>query len=277
MGQSKSRTLGHWRIEPDVDIFDICTEEEPGTLHCHVTYNLGCVLEGSGRLDIGGRSILHPKGSVILLNPFDAHASTWLGKQNRYFVVYVGEDGWQELIDRVGTNTGLRLEHPVVRDNILFYTLKGLWSELQTAPEGIGIEDITNLLRVCISRGKTSVTEDAFNMPRSCAILQSLAPREAADTPDGRRRVEDIAADLGISRFELSRICVASHGMQPRRLKLQLMVARAQIEISNGASLTEAALHAGFSDQSHMSREFHRTIGMTPREYQNVIVPGARN
>lgn len=86
--------------------------------------------------------------------------------------------------------------------------------------------------------------------------------------------MEDVAAALGLTRFQLSRLCQANHGMQPRRLRLQLMVAQAQVEISKGSSLTEAAHFAGFSDQSHMTREFRKTIGMTPREYQAVLIPG---
>ena len=278
MAQSKSRTLGHWRIGVDVNIFDIWSEAEPGTLHCHLTYNFGCVLGGRGRMDIGEHQIMHPKGSVILLNPLDAHASTWLDAENRYFVVTIGKKGWRELTELIGADESTRLDQPVVRDSILYYALKGLWSELRSAPESIGLEDIANLVRVCISRGMTTGGDTThFGEPQSKAILQSLAPRSPSDGSDASRRVEDVAADLGMSRFELSRLCLESHGMQPRRLKLQLMVARAQSEISNGASLTEAALHAGFSDQSHMSREFRKTIGMTPREFQNVIDPVTHN
>jgi AraC-like DNA-binding protein len=59
--------------------------------------------------------------------------------------------------------------------------------------------------------------------------------------------------------------------MPPRRFRVQMMVAAAQQAISSGASLAEAAGLAGFSDQSHMSREFRRTYGMTPGEFQKVV------
>jgi AraC-like DNA-binding protein len=34
--------------------------------------------------------------------------------------------------------------------------------------------------------------------------------------------------------------------------------------LSEGASLADAALAAGFADQSHMSRHFKRAYGLTP-------------
>ena len=266
-----SRTLAHWRIEPGIDIFEILTEAEPGTLHCHATYNFGCVLEGEARLDIGEQSFGQPTGSVVLLNAFEAHASTWLARENRYFVVYVGESAWSQLLQRVGATAGTRFAESIVHDKILFHALKGIWAELQSRPETVTFEDIAGLLHMAIRRGKTETDTDQMDMlPETRAILQGLAPQHTS-RPEGSLRVEDVATALGMTRFQFSRLCQANHGMQPRRLKLQLMVARAQIEISKGVSLTEAALLAGFSDQSHMTREFRKTIGMTPREYQAVL------
>lgn len=270
MANPISRTLAHWRIEPGIDIFDILTEAEPGTLHCHATYNFGCVLEGEARLDIGEQSFDQPTGSVVLLNAFGAHASTWLAQENRYFVVYVGESAWSQLLQRVGAPAGTRFAEPIVHDKILFHALKGIWAELQSRPETVSLDDIAGLLDMVIRRGKTETDTGQIDMlPETQAILQGLAPQHAR--PEGSMRVEDVATALGMTRFQFSRLCQANHGMQPRRLKLQLMVARAQIEISKGVSLTEAALLAGFSDQSHMTREFRKTIGMTPREYQAVL------
>lgn len=266
-----SRTLAHWRIEPGIDVFDILTEAEPGTLHCHATYNFGCVLEGEARLDIGEQSFDQPTGSVVLLNAFEAHASTWLARENRYFVVYVGENAWPQLLQRVAAPAGTRFAEPIVHDMILFHTLKGIWAELYAHPETVSFEDIAGLLDTTIRRGKTESDTGPINiLPETQAILQGLAPQHTS-RPEGSLRVEDVATALGMTRFQFSRLCQANHGMQPRRLKLQLMVARAQIEISKGVSLTEAALLAGFSDQSHMTREFRKTIGMTPREYQAVL------
>ncbi len=278
MPQSTSRTLAHWRIEPGFDIFDICTRAEPGTLHCHPTYNFGCVLGGAAQLDIGGKTIPQPMGSVVLLNAFDAHASTWLERENRYFVIYANDDAWSELLDRTHAHESLRFTEPVTDDNILFHMLRGIWLELQARPANVGLADIASLLQLCISRGKAREHDSApRDMLEAQAILQNLSSALTAETAEGAIRVEDVATQLGMSRFQLSRLCLANHGMQPRRLKLQLMVARAQLEISQGASLTDAALAAGFSDQSHMSREFRKTIGMTPREYQDVITPLPRD
>ena len=42
---------------------------------------------------------------------------------------------------------------------------------------------------------------------------------------------------------------------------------RARQAIRRGLSLAEAASDAGFADQSHMSRLFKRTYGLTPAKW----------
>ena len=37
--------------------------------------------------------------------------------------------------------------------------------------------------------------------------------------------------------------------------------------LREGLSIADAALAAGFSDQPHLTREFGRTLGMTPGQY----------
>ncbi len=45
----------------------------------------------------------------------------------------------------------------------------------------------------------------------------------------------------------------------------RLALARAAIE--SGQSLARAAAEAGFADQSHMTRQFKRTYGLTPARW----------
>jgi AraC-like DNA-binding protein len=50
---------------------------------------------------------------------------------------------------------------------------------------------------------------------------------------------------------------------------------QARLRIRQGLSLAEAALDAGFADQSHMSRLFKRACGLTPARWAAALVPDA--
>jgi AraC-like DNA-binding protein len=46
---------------------------------------------------------------------------------------------------------------------------------------------------------------------------------------------------------------------------------QARSAMREGASLAAAAIGAGFADQSHMSRHFKRTYGMTPAAWVRLL------
>jgi transcriptional regulator GlxA family with amidase domain len=101
--------------------------------------------------------------------------------------------------------------------------------------------------------------------------------------PRARRRVRDyIAAHLnekitnaalaeiaGLSICHFARVFKHTEGMSPHQYVLHCRVNRAQ-ELLAGTEmpLSEIAIAAGFSDQSHYTRCFREIIGVTPREYR---------
>ena len=220
--------------------------------------------------NIGETTSYHGSGTVLLINAFDTHSSQWTGMTNRYFFVCVDAEYWGDVLGVDGLDsTAARFNQPIIQDQIVFHLLVGLRSQIQSNPDSIGLDDIRNLLQTCYRRGHlTEVPLRDNRLP--IEILRSAfeAHATSADDAETVRSIEDAAEELGISRYQLARLCRKEHGIEPRRLRLQLMVALAQLAIAEGAELVDAAERAGFSDQSHMNREFKRTLGMTPREYQ---------
>ena len=55
--------------------------------------------------------------------------------------------------------------------------------------------------------------------------------------------------------------------MSPHAYLIQLRLEKARQLISKGKSIADAALLAGFSDQSHLTRSFKKRYGLTPGRY----------
>lgn len=73
----------------------------------------------------------------------------------------------------------------------------------------------------------------------------------------------------GVSKSRLMHVFTESVGVPIRPYILWLRLQRACYELMNGATATEAAQIAGFSDTAHQTRTFRRMLGTTPTELLN--------
>ena len=72
-------------------------------------------------------------------------------------------------------------------------------------------------------------------------------------------------ADL--DRWSLARQFRAAFGTSPGRFRTMRQLDQVRGLVKSGNSLADAALAAGFADQSHMSRQFKRAYGLTPARW----------
>jgi AraC-like DNA-binding protein len=80
-----------------------------------------------------------------------------------------------------------------------------------------------------------------------------------------------IAAETGLSRYQLVRSFRADVGMPPYAWLAQHRVARARRLLERGRRPAEVAALAGFADQAHLTRWFRRVVGVTPGAYRNSV------
>ncbi|WP_122521613.1 AraC family transcriptional regulator [Pannonibacter phragmitetus] len=88
------------------------------------------------------------------------------------------------------------------------------------------------------------------HMSRNCSRNLSLA---------------ELAAVAGLSTSHFAQAFKASMGMPPHRWQMAQRIERVKALLEEGhVSVTDAALAAGFADQSHLTRAFRRFEGTTP-------------
>jgi AraC-like DNA-binding protein len=78
--------------------------------------------------------------------------------------------------------------------------------------------------------------------------------------------LKTLAAVSGLSRSRLMHVFTESVGVPLRPYILWLRLQRGSCELMNGATATEAAHVAGFSDAAHLTRTFRRMLGTTPTD-----------
>ena len=80
-----------------------------------------------------------------------------------------------------------------------------------------------------------------------------------------------LAQHVSFSPYYLLRAFRAEVGMPPYTYLESVRIQRTQQLIKAGKALAEVAAEAGFSSQSHMTRQFKKIIGVTPGQYAQHI------
>lgn len=102
-------------------------------------------------------------------------------------------------------------------------------------------------------------------------ILEALAT--PADAPQG---ADALASLAGLSRSRFLHLFKETTGLPLRRYILWRRIINSIEAVGQGADLTGAAHHGGFSDSAHFSRTFRETFGLSPsklfKNSQNIQV-----
>jgi AraC-like DNA-binding protein len=79
--------------------------------------------------------------------------------------------------------------------------------------------------------------------------------------------IDELAKLVGLSRYHFMRAFRAEYGLPPHAYVNQLRLIAAKQLLAAGRSAADAAVSAGFYDQSHLNRVFKRAYGVTPGTY----------
>jgi AraC-like DNA-binding protein len=83
--------------------------------------------------------------------------------------------------------------------------------------------------------------------------------------------LDELARLVGLSGFHLNRVFRMEVGLPPHAYQTQVRLTNAKLLLTKGWSIDQAAMAAGFFDQSHFTNKFRRLFGYTPGVYQKSI------
>lgn len=79
--------------------------------------------------------------------------------------------------------------------------------------------------------------------------------------------LEELAGEINLSKYQLIRRFREETGTTPWRYLILKRIEKVKELLENGTSPAQAAVEAGFYDQSHMYKVFREETGSTPKEY----------
>jgi AraC-like DNA-binding protein len=229
--------------------------------HRHDTYAIGITLQGVQAFDYRGTGQRSTSGQVFVLHPDELHdgrAGSEVGF--RYRILYVDPG----LIGKAlgGTRALPFVARVVSDDRRLLAAIGPALADLDQPLEDLRHDQIV------VDLAQALATADS-SLPRT---LPSSIDRRAAERARDHLaaglartvRSSELEAVTGLGRYALAHHFRACFGTSPYRYLVMRRLDRARALIAAGSPLCEAALAAGFADQSHLNRHFNRSYGLAP-------------
>ena len=131
----------------------------------------------------------------------------------------------------------------------------------ELASEGavLAIAEALHALDTSIAKKPLSAT-CAMSVERARQFLDAHCDRVVASA--------ELEAVTGLDRYMLARHFRATLGTSPYRYLTLRRLDKARSMMRAGHSLASSALDSGFSDQSHMTRQFKQAYGLSPSRWR---------
>lgn len=225
-------------------------------------------------MDPGRRYSAGP-GAIFLINPDELHDGAADGDGYRYRAFYPRVETLSAVLSDMRDDPGGKGPAPlfeplVANDPVLADRLVAAHRALEAGEDRLrGEEALTGALSALVARHGRQEPR----APRGGAEARRIARVVdlMAAAPEEAFSLDELAAEAGLSKFHFLRVFAKATGQTPHAYLVNLRVNRARDLLATGTRPAEAAVAAGFADQSHLTRVFKRIVGVTPGHYARAV------
>lgn len=241
--------------------------------HFHDTWAVGVVEAGLLQLRTARGEWVGGPGTILAFAPGEIHSAVALSETGYcYRMLYPSADVIRDIgVAERGERLDQQFQTPVFTDHALAARLvrthqplmNGVWD---TNAESRLVAALRSLWRSHRGAGSVSDAQDPGDLHAVERARDFLGTRFSRQV-----RLASIAAECGMSAFQLIRVFQRVLGVSPYAYLVQLRVNRARDLLHQGIGVSEVAYSCGFSDQSHLTRVFKKAIGVPPGTYQRAV------
>ncbi len=259
-----------WRV-PHLDGLELLcgsniTHEYP--LHVHEEYCVLLMLKGVEATVCRGASHLAFPGSLGFMNPDEVHASSSVGAE--YRIIRIRPNLFSRIVfESAGRDLGTpHFDRFVVEDASIFRLLLNLHHKLEQHISSLEQEsEFVSTMGLLVARHVANhpAVRPPGKEPRHVKTVRDYLKSHYAENVS----LSELTSITNLSPFHLLRVFHHQVGFPPHEYQTQVRIARARKLLLEGQSISHVALETGFCDQSHLSRNFKRIVGMTPGQFSS--------
>lgn len=272
-------TKGHIAVlptsRPGIEAIAACSAHQ-FSRHSHDVFGIG-MIDGGAQKSASGRGVVEAgPGTIITVNPGEIHDGIPIGGAARkwrilYFRPDILVDAMNSLFE--GTAPEHEFTSPIFKRPALAQYFNLIFNHVisQNIP---GDREISKMkyeeLLILLARASL---EQSTRPCESMMIAPGIykAKQQIDDDPGEALQLDDLAHTSGIGKFQLIRDFCRYTGYTPHAYIMQKRALLARHLILQKTPLADAAMTAGFADQSHMTRQFIRFYGYSPGKLAKTV------
>lgn len=235
--------------------------------HSHDAFVVAVTEVGGAEFRSRGRTGEAQAGRLLVFNPAEPHSGR-MGRSRRwrYRSLYVEGQAIAELQAALGVEATPYFLSNVVEDAALIGSFLDLHRALDGAADNLRRRELAVAGFGALFRRHGSGGGRIPAGPRDRALLGRVVALMRERHAESLT-LEDLGGVLGLTPFQLIGLFKRGTGMTPHAYLTQIRLRVAIAHLRGGESLAEAAIAAGFYDQSALQNHFKRAYGITPLQY----------
>ena len=239
--------------------------------HIHEGFAIGVIADGVEQFTCCGSVYAAPANSIVIINPGEVHtghAGVETGWSYRMF--YPDATMLQQVASEVAGHKKFLpyFPTPVIQDKQLAKYLNSLHFILENSV--LQLERETNFLWTMsqlVARHSTPKSQ-LRTIGREHQAVKRV--QEYLDVHYAEHILLDRLAKVAdLSSFHLIRVFRRQVGLPPHAYLKQVRIKQAKILLRKSEPIAQVAFATGFVDQSHLTKQFKRIVGVTPKQYIN--------
>lgn len=234
--------------------------------HWHDEIYVCATLGGTSYLECRGASLHVRPGVLAVVAPGDVHANQ--KRACTFRCILMDFCALQNLVERFLERSlpGLSFRSGLIENQRTLYSFLKVHRALEEDQPSLARDDATFSFAhdLAVRHGFPGApsphdSNEDFAVHRTRRFLD--------EHYDQRVSLHDLARLMRLSAYHLNRSFRRKIGMPPHEYQLQVRIMKAKSFLRLGRSISETASLVGFVDQSHFTRHFKRSVGVTPGQF----------
>lgn len=272
----RSQTVHFWRDEilDEVELLHGSFTDHQFPMHYHDGFGFGVIEEGALGFRYRGENIVASKGMINLVNPDEMHNGHDIDKMGwQYRMFYLPPTILQEFYSQMSGNEkeipffpmGVLHDPDIARRMLTFHKAleQNSLSRLEKEQEFYTIMHLLLYRHADKQIIELNIGNETERLQRILNLIN--------DTPQKQFSIDELATEAGLTPWHFIRVFKNEMGLTPHAYLTQVRVHYAARLLQCGYSISEVAELSGFTDQSHLHRNFRKIFAVTPGQYRNFV------